>query len=390
MLKRLLSKKQLHIIGVNTGTSCDGLDIALIRFTPSRSQPRIEAIDGRTVAFPDKIKTALERLITSASSDTETLARYDMALGMYIGTAVYDFSAGRKTRIDLVASHGQTIGHFPEKHKTLTSRLSATLQIGDGNAVARASGLPVVSDFRAADIAGGGEGAPLTPFCNQLLFGNKKQSRVIVNIGGIANYTYLPGRSDKTKIMGADCGPGNTLIDNAARTLYNIPRDTDGSIAASGTVIPSIVQEIHRAAGRTVSTGREKYSHELLARLVYLARKEKAPKEDIMASITAATVDGICRSVKKYLPNEPEGIYLTGGGRRNLLIVRRLGEELAPVPIWPVEALGFDGDLLEAVSFAVLGGCFVHGIPSTLPAVTKAAAGGIAGKLSLPAKRNVK
>ncbi|MEZ5357600.1 MAG: anhydro-N-acetylmuramic acid kinase [Candidatus Zixiibacteriota bacterium] len=389
MLKKLISKKQLSVIGVNTGTSCDGLDIALIRFTPSGKRPYVEFIEGRTLPFPNKIKQPLERLITSDSKNGKTIARHDIALGTFIGESVRDFARKTKHKIDLIASHGQTIGHYPDKQNILGNKTAATLQIGDGNAIACAANMPVVSDFRKADIALGGEGAPLTPFCNHLLFAHKKHSRLIVNIGGIANYTFLPGSNDSGHIEGADCGPGNTLIDNAMRTLFNKPCDTDGTIASTGKIIPAVVKEIMKAAGKTKSTGREIYTPELLARIVYLARREKAGKNDIIASITEATVDGICRAIGKHAKSKPDGVYLTGGGRRNLYIVRRLTEKLKPLVIWPIEALGFDGDLLEAVSFAVLGGCYIHGIPSTLPNVTGAAVGGIAGKLSLP-KKNVK
>ncbi len=387
MLKRLLSKKALTIVGVNTGTSCDGLDIAVIRFTRSRKNHGVKFITGATVPFTKPVKHALENLITSNVINAEEITRYDIAFGKFIGRCARKFLTDSKIKADLITSHGQTIGHFPKKKTILKTSSYATLQIGDGNAIATEAKLPVVNDFRRTDIALGGEGAPLTPFVNQLLFGHKSRSRVIVNIGGIANFSYHPSGRRFDAVAGGDCGPGNTLIDSAMRTLFSKTCDIGGEIAQSGLVVPDIVKEI-RAANkkRGVSAGREQFTPTLLARIVFHSRRNRASKEDIIASITAATVECIYSSLRKYLKNPIDGIYLTGGGRRNLAIVRELVDKFSPVKIFPVEALGYDGDLLEAVSFAVLGGCYIHGIPSTLPAVTKAKSGGIAGKLALPTK----
>jgi len=382
----LSSKKELAVLGINSGTSADGLDLALIRFARGTARPRVTVVDGVTMPYPRKIKHAIEDAIRAKTVDLEELARLDIAYGHYLGETAARFIRGKRLRVDLIASHGQTIGHYPAKKKTLNINRSGTVQIGDGNAVAAASGLPVVSDFRQTDIALGGEGAPLTPFVNHLLFADKKSSRIVVNIGGIANYSYHPAGGKLDDVTGADCGPGNVLSDLGARLLFHRPYDRDGRLARKGAIVPDLVRIIEDAnAGRGVSTGREQFDWPIIARLVHGARRLRVGHHDIMASIADATAKLIFRAVRSHLKDARlETVYLTGGGRRNLFMVERLQAYCRASRVLPIEALGYDGDLLEAVSFAVLGGCFIFGIGSTMPRITGGKQGGVAGKLSLP------
>jgi len=373
---------------MNSGTSADGVDLALISFSLKGKRPQIECLGGASLPYPHNIKSALEKIISDEHKELEEISRADIIYGRFLGKAARQFIAQNKYKVDLIASHGQTVGHFPRQIKLLGHATGSTVQIGDGNAMAVETGLPVVSDFRLADIACGGEGAPLTPFVNQMLFGDKQKSRVIVNIGGIANYSYHPAGAIHANIKGGDCGPGNTLSDLACRLLFHIPYDLDGKLAASGRIINAAQTPIFDAnRRRQVSAGREQFDHRLLARIVHAVRRAKGDNQDIIATVADATAQLIYQSIKPCVKDKKiDGVYLTGGGRRNIFMVRRLAERLGKVPLWPIEALGYDGDLLEAVSFAVLGGCFVYGIPSTLPKVTGARSGGIAGKLALPLK----
>ena len=382
----LSSRRELAVLGINSGTSADGLDLALIRFARGTTQPRVTVIDGVTMPYPRKIKHAVEDAIRAKTVDLEGLARLDIAYGHHLGQAAARFIRGKRLRVDLIASHGQTIGHYPAKKKMLNTSHSATVQIGDGNSVAVASGMPVVSDFRQTDIALGGEGAPLTPFVNHLLFADRKSSRVIVNIGGIANFSYHPAGGKLDDVAGSDCGPGNVLSDLAARLLFHRPYDRDGRLARNGAIVPDLVRIIEDAnAGRGVSTGREQFDWPIIARLVHGARRLHVGHHDIMASIADATAKLIFGAIKRCLKDARlKAVYLTGGGRRNLFMVERLQAYCGDGRVLPIEALGYDGDLLEAASFAVLGGCFVFGIGSTLPQITGGMQGGVAGKLSLP------
>ncbi len=386
MLKRLAGKRKLHILGINSGTSADGVDLALIALELSGRRPQAAFIAGSMIPYPPRIRKALENIITAKAVDKEDLARMDSAYGHFLGTAARRFLDKSGRTADLIGSHGQTIGHFPDKKRSLGVNLGGTFQIGDGCAVAAASGLPVVHDFRRADVALGGEGAPLTPFVNHLLFGHRTKSRIIVNIGGIANFSYHSAGGDISNVAGGDCGPGNVLSDLAARMLFHKKFDGDGGLARRGEIRDEIIRPIIEAnRHRRVSAGREQFDWQLLARLIHTARRHHVGKYDIMASVADATAMLIHRSIKKYLKDARfDGVYLTGGGRKNIFVVERLQARCPHGAVWPVEALEFDGDLLEAVSFAMLAGCFVFGISSTMPNITGGKAGGIAGKLALP------
>lgn len=388
MLKKLAAKRKLHILGINSGTSADGIDLALIGFERSGRKPKVAFIRGSMISYPPRIKKALENLIMAKTVVKEELARSDIAYGNFLGSAARDFLGKSSLRADLIGSHGQTIGHFPARKRSIGVNLGATVQIGDGNAVAAASGLPVVYDFRRADVALGGEGAPLTPFVNHLLFGDPTKSRIIVNIGGIANFSYHPVGDHPDNVVGGDCGPGNVLSDLACRTLFHKHFDRDGALANRGEIRKEITRQIVEAnRHRRVSAGREQFDWRLLARLIHTARRHHAGKHDIMASVADATALLIHQSIKRCLKDARfDGIYLGGGGRKNVFVVKRLQARCLGGAVWPVEALGFDGDLLEAVSFATLAGCFVLGIPSTMPNITGGKPGGIAGKLALPPK----
>ncbi|MEE9443001.1 MAG: anhydro-N-acetylmuramic acid kinase [candidate division Zixibacteria bacterium] len=385
LLKGLTAKKNLTILGINSGTSADGIDLAAIKFAAAKN-PEAEYIAGKMVSYPGKIKRELENIIDDRRAELERLSRLDIAYGQYLGRAARKFIDETGLKIDAIASHGQTISHYPYASKSLGIKTKATIQIGDGNAIAFSSGLPTISDFRRADIACGGEGAPLTPFVNQILFGHARRGRIIVNIGGIANFSYHPSGQNYNQITGGDCGPGNVLSDTACKLMFGKLYDKNGEVASSGKIENEIVSAIIKANKRkSVSTGREQFDYRLLARLVHISRKINANKNSIVTSVCEGVARLIHKSIRKYLDEKYcEAVYLCGGGRKNIYLIKRLIEYCRPIPIWPIEKLGYDGDLLEAVGFAVLGGCYLNSIASTLPKVTGALAGGIAGKLSLP------
>lgn len=386
MIRTLTSRRALAILGMNSGTSADGIDLAVITFSPNARKSMVRFLDGAVIRYPRSIKSEIDHLIQDESLDAIELARRDMAYGRYLGTVARKFISARGHKVDLIASHGQTVGHYPAREKVLGFATGATIQIGDGNALAAGSGLPVVSDFRRADIALGGEGAPLTPFVNNLLFAHRGRSRVIVNIGGIANYSYHPAGGGRDDIRGGDCGPGNILSDLASRLLFHKPFDRDGALARKGRVageLTALILDANTKRGR--SAGREQFDRYLLARLVHMTRRIRGSYFDLLASIDDTVAALIHRSIARHLKDPRiDGVYLTGGGRRNLFMVEQLQKRCRPVRVWPIEALGYDGDFLEAISFAVLGGCFVYGVTSTLPKVTGADSGGIAGRLSWP------
>ncbi len=393
LFQKLTENKTLRILGINSGTSADGLDLALIEFSYDAKSPppQIKILSGDVVPYPNQIRREIERLIVAPVVDKEQLCRFDLSYGQFIGRTAAQFVHSRKAKVDLIGSHGQTIGHFSKKEKSPTGKYSATMQIGAGSGIAIESGLPVVTNFRSTDVALSGEGAPLTPFVNSLLFGDKLKSRIILNIGGIANFSYLPVGHHPQKVLGGDCGPGNIISDKICQLLFHKPFDQNGSLAQQGTARRELVQLIKKSvpSGKNQrSLGREQFGIDLIARLIHLSRNKRYEPKDILTSALEASAQLVVRSIKKHLDEKKlEALYLTGGGRRNITLVKMLSEQVKRVKIWPVEKLGADGDLLEAASFAVLAGCFVSGIGSTISQVTGAETGGIAGQLSLPPTR---
>lgn len=393
ILKNLISKKNLTILGINSGTSADGVDLALIRFGLRGTGLSIKYIDGQTAPYSAAMRSDLDKIIRDDNKDFQKAARFNIAFGHHLGKVALKFASDRRHSFDLIASHGQTIGHYPIAQKTLGYKTAATVQIGDGNAIAQKTGKAVVTDFRQADISLGGEGAPLTPFVNQQLFATRKKSRIIINIGGISNFSYHPAGGSLAEIRGGDCGPGNILSDLTCHLLLNKKYDRNGAMANRGTIIEDVVKLILDVKRKgTVSTGRESYDSLLLARAIHAARGQKGNPADILASLIEATARSIYDSIRKYLSDKKlEALYLTGGGRHNRFLVKRLSMLSSPCPVRPVDDLGYNGDYLEAISFAVLGGCFLYEIPSTLPSIyRKKVRGddqklfGIAGRLSLP------
>lgn len=374
---------------MNSGTSADGLDLALIRFSTAGNNPRVSYLDGAVRPYPRKIKQVLGNAIRDGLGNLEETARLDMAYGHYLGRQAARFISQSRQKVDLVASHGQTVGHYPRRKNTLGIKTGATFQLGDGNVIAFETGLPVVSDFRQGDVASGGEGAPLTPFVNQMLFGAGKRSRIVVNIGGIANFSYHPASGSEDTVCGGDSGPGNTLSDTACKLLFHRKYDRNGHLAGQGRVIEEAVDVIRQAnRNRGVSAGREQFNQYLLAKLVHVVRRNRGSDYDIVATVGDATARLIYERIKQYLADDKlEAVYLTGGGRKNLFVVKRLQVYLNLLPVHPVESLGYDGDLLEAVSFAVLGGCFLSGRNSSLSQVTGASRPAILGKLSLCSRK---
>jgi anhydro-N-acetylmuramic acid kinase len=387
-LKRLLSRKKIRILGINSGTSADGIDLAAIDFSASAGCINVKYLDGASFPYSIGTKRLLEKIMDDDELSPESLARTDIAYGRFLGQAANDFLKRHRLKIDMISSHGQTVRHYPSPKKIMGFKTSGSIQIGDGNAVTTVTGFPTISDFRQADIAGGGEGAPLTPFVNQILFGTGKVSRIIVNIGGIANFSYHPAGGKVEDVNGGDCGPGNRLSDLTCKLIFNKPYDKDGTIAQKGIVIAGIVDHIVKADRRhMISTGREQYDELLLARLVHSLRRNKGDYKDLLASINDATAKMIYRTIEPYLADKNlEAVYLTGGGRKNVFVVDRLTKYIRPITLMPIESLGYDGDLLEAISFAVLGGCFIHRIPSTVPCGKGFGGFSLAGKLALPAE----
>ncbi len=342
-----------------SGTSLDGVDAALVDFSGDR--PRLQA--SHYQPYPDALKEALLELHEPAHDElhrsqliANRLAQeYAAATNALLAKAGIGAGAVRA-----VGCHGQTVRHRPE--------LGYTIQLGNSSLLAELSGITVVGDFRSRDIAAGGQGAPLVPAFHDQALRDPTVHRVIVNIGGISNLTSLPPGAATT---GFDCGPGNLLMDAWIMRHQGKPYDQDGRWAASGRVLPGLLQallaEPFFAAAPPKSSGRDLFN---LAWLEEHLRGKEAPA-DVQATLAALTVHAIADSIRRYCPTATE-VYLCGGGAHNGALAAGLKQSLPECRIEATDALGIDADWMEAIAFAWLARQAVNSQPANLPAVTGA------------------
>ncbi|MGH9486812.1 MAG: anhydro-N-acetylmuramic acid kinase [Terriglobales bacterium] len=351
--------KTLRIAGVMAGTSADGVDVAVMRIGPDWRW-RLESL--RHTGYTRTLRSAILAAAAGQGGAAE-LARLHAALGRRIGAAVR--AAWPEAGLDAIASHGQTVFH-QGRH--------ATLQLGDPASIAALSGVAVISDFRAADIAQGGEGAPLVPWADNWLFGHRRRYRVVLNLGGIANLTLLPAGRDAARIRGWDTGPANMALDALMEQISRGRQacDRGGAFAARGSVNPRLLASLLRhpffRRPAPKSCGREQFGVQFVRAL--LARWGQLRPQDIAATLVALTATTVARA----LPREACEVIVAGGGVRNRTLMRALaGAAAAPAGGWlRSDALGVPAQGREAMAFALLGAAHLRGIPSNLPAVTGA------------------
>jgi anhydro-N-acetylmuramic acid kinase len=388
-LERLpgLSRRPAHVIGLLSGTSADAIEAAICRITPADDRFAVELVRHSSHAHDPEVHACIAGAETLG---VRRLTEMHCRLGRLFARAAQEAIAAsglKPEQIDLVGSHGQTVYH----HSQVAGALRCTLQLGDGDCIAEATGLPVVSDFRARDIAAGGEGAPLTPIADWVLFRptGPHGRRAILNIGGIANLTILD--DSPANIRGFDTGPGNALLDRLARRLSGgqLTFDADGRLAAQGTVNPHLLDRLlaedpflHRPPPK--STGFEMYGDALLEELI---RRHGQADVDLLATLTEFTARTVAGALMDHLSPEqqPGEIVVAGGGALNPDLMRRLASAIAPRVLTRSDELGVPVQAREAMSFAILAHRTVLGLPSSWPALTGARRPVVLGKLSFPA-----
>ena len=362
----------LHFIGAISGTSVDGLDLALIDVDPV--VPRI--IDATTEPIPGPLGDSLRALALPATGDVNLMARADAELGELIGQAARAFAGDRPVRA--IGSHGQTIRHDPR------AKPAHTMQIGDPHRIAEISGIDTVADFRRRDVAAGGEGAPLVPPFHEALFKPPKGERVVVNVGGISNITIL----SPDLLTGFDTGPGNALMDAWIREHQGLAFDRNGAWSATGRVNPDLLTDLEQdgfvRAPPPKSTGKDFYN------LDYLRMRLKGSEDpaDVQATLTEFTAASISWAIESWAPSSAD-IVVCGGGRLNDDLMHRLGRRMGSRRVMKTESLGVDGDAVEAAAFAWLAYRFLERLPGNSPTVTGAAGPRVLGAF-YPANRQIR
>ena len=369
-----------RVIGLLSGTSADGTDAALCELAGAGEAMRLVASTFLTTPFPRELR---ERIFRLAQANASELVDLDVLLGEAFAAAALEVCVAAGVRIedvDLVGSHGQTAVHHPRS----ASRLGATLQIGEAAVIAERTGRPVVSDFRVRDVAAGGEGAPLVPLVDHLLFRKPGVRRALQNIGGIANVTLLGDRLED--LVAFDNAPGNMPLDAVARAASGGAEafDAGGHRAARGRVDGALLAELHAhpylAQSLPKSTGRETFGKDFVYPL--LARYG-GRLDDLLATLTRFVAEAIARSYRESLPCPPDEVYISGGGALNPTLMRHLAELLAPAPVATSAALGIDPEAKEAIAFAVLANETLFGHAGNVPSVTGASGPRVLGKLTL-------
>ena len=394
-------KKHMIVAGVMSGTSADGINVALVRIAQgrvhtNRSTPAFELLGHAEYSYDKKVRAAVLSAMNASRISVADLARLNFLLGELYADAV--LAAERKIRVkaELAGCHGQTLYHQGEPQTFLGRKIAATWQTGEAAIIAARVGVPVVSDFRPADMAAGGKGAPLVPFLDYLLFRDARVGRIVQNIGGIANLTAIPANADANDVIAFDTGPGNMVIDAVTEKLFGQSYDRGGRIAASGNVLKTVIDTIlrHDFFRRTPpkTAGREEFGREFVREFLQLCGRCK--KQDAVATATALTAESIADAVRRYptqkavsARNQPfHEMILSGGGAKNATLVSMLTSELAPLGLRlrSSDEFGLPSAAKEAVAFAVLAHETWHRQPSNVPSATGAKRAAVLGKISYP------
>ena len=324
-----------RIIGLISGTSADGVSTVAVDITGTGTDTSLEVLGFETYEYPPELREGVFRLFTPESSTVDTISHMNFVLGEFFAEAAlrlmvkFDLDP---SEIDAIGSHGQTIHHLPRLRDSHGFKVRSTLQIGEPAVIADKTMVPVVADFRKADIAAGGEGAPLTPYLDYILHRSPDRGRVLQNIGGIANLTYLPAGASLGDVVAFDTGPGNMVIDAVARRLASEPFDRDGGIAAKGKVNQGLLDELlshpYFARSPPKTTGREEFGKSYATEFLRICGERGLGLEDAVATATTLTVESIARAYEELLPEggSIDEVYLSGGGARNLFLVESLRE----------------------------------------------------------------
>ncbi len=406
-----MRKNEFIVAGVMSGTSADGINVALVRITGTgskvssaafaktssvrgrgRLRRTVELLGHAEYPYPQKVRAAVLAAMNAEHARVADLARLNFLLGELYADAVLATQKRFRIRTDLVGCHGQTLYHQGEALAFLGRKIAATWQTGEAAVLAARVGVPVVSDFRPADMAAGGKGAPLVPFLDYMLFRDARVGRIVQNIGGIANLTAIPAGGAYSEVLAFDTGPGNMVMDALAAALFGKPYDRLGKIAASGIILEAqlqnFLQEKFFRQAPPKTAGREEFGREFVRD--FLRQCGHARKQDILATATALTVRSIRDAVRRYLLPSGGGqhsyreMIVSGGGARNTTLVRMLRESLLPLGLHLrlSDEFGLPSEAKEAVAFAVLAHETWNRRPSSIPSATGAKRAAILGKIS--------
>jgi anhydro-N-acetylmuramic acid kinase len=378
------------VAGVMSGTSADGINVALVRILGRGLTTRFKLLAHEEFPYPTNVRHAILDAMNAGSISVAQLSRLNFLLGENYAAAVLRAQkSNRIGQLDLIGCHGQTIYHQSEPETYLGRRIAATWQTGEGAVIAARCGVSVVSDFRPADLAAGGKGAPLVPFLDYIVYRHRTRGRILQNIGGIANLTAIPAGAKPKQVTAFDTGPGNMVIDASMEHLFGRRFDRNGKVAADGVVLDTVLSEMLRhpffRRKPPKTAGREEFGREFVVH--FLNRCGRARKEDVIATATALTVRSVAEAIKKHVLKRGarfRDFVVAGGGAKNATMMGMLREELVPhgLELHYSDEFGIPAAAKEAVAFAVLAYQTWSRQPGNVPSATGAERPAILGKIS--------
>ena len=392
-LFNIAGKPHRLIIGLMSGTSLDGLDIVVCRITGSGSASKVDLLHFETVGYVDSFKKEIKEVFAKKNIKLEKLCLLNPRIALQHAAMINEFLKRVNidaSDVDLLASHGQTIYHAPQRLHPQDNAGNATLQIGDGDHLAVATGIITISDFRQKHIACGGEGAPLAAYGDRILFSKKGEDRILLNIGGISNFTFLPGNQKEEKVLCADVGPGNTMMD--ALMQKHFPGkyfDEDSAVAKLGSINNNLLGRL-KADDFFIqpfpkTTGPELFNLDYLAAAQQKSNTSSLSAEDTMATLNKFSADTITDAINACIKNKlGVKIFVSGGGMHNPLLMRQLTEQLNDCSFHTTAELGIDPDAKEAVLFAILANECVCGDPMLMDGEVEGIPAVSMGKISMP------
>lgn len=375
-------------VGLMSGTSLDGVDTVLCEISGQDESTKVKQLYFKTYDIPESLRTKIRKCCSRELIPVDLICSLNFELGYLFADAVKSLCKDANVKLEdlsFIASHGQTIFHIP---KAYDDYVPSTLQIGEAAIIANECKSKVISNFRVMDMAVGGEGAPLVPYSETLLYGEENQAVALQNIGGIGNVTVLPKKGDTKKVIAFDTGPGNMMIDEAVRTFYGKKYDTDGYYARQGNLIPSLAAELkeHPYFNLEIpkTTGREMFGEHFTKSI--LEKYHSCEPNDLIHTFTWFTAYSIAYHYKKYLISEYglKKCIIGGGGAYNSYLLELIRNEIPEVTVMTQEEHGFSSEAKEALAFVILGNQTYHRSPSNVPSATGAKKSVILGQITYP------
>jgi anhydro-N-acetylmuramic acid kinase len=381
-----MKTKSMIVAGIMSGTSADGIDVAVVQITQGKMRPALILLAHEGFSYPPALRRAVLAAMNAASTSTAGLARLHWRLGIAYAEAVKATAKKHRVKLDLIGCHGQTLYHQARAATYAGRSFACTWQAGEAAVVAAEARVPVVSNFRPADMLAGGQGAPLVSLLDYVLFAHAKRGRVLQNIGGIANLTAIPAGADARAVVAFDTGPGNMIMDALMLQLFAEPYDRNGGVAAPGKVIAPVLAGALRnsyfARKPPRTAGREQFGREYAAKFLAQCHRHSSKPEDAIATATAFTAETIAQSYKRFVQkkmhsaNKSGGVdyIVSGGGVRNHTLMAMLTQRLEPLgcELAAIDEFGMPAEAKEAAAFALMAWQTWHHLPGNVPAATGA------------------